>query len=175
MLTTLKLLKKLEQYPVFNIQQFKALTKYKPDYARLAIHRLIKNKLIKKIERNKYTVHNDAFLISSYISWPSYISMWSALRYYNLTDQIVNNIQVITARPRKDIEFNKIKIRFFKINKSRLTNYTKKRYENHEIFIAEPEKALADALLFKTISQKEAEEIISKNKLSKRKIERLLE
>lgn len=174
MLATHQLLKQLERYPLFAIQQFRALTGYSPAYARLALHRLAQQKLIIPIERNKYTVHDDPFLIASHLTWPSYISMWSALRYYNLTDQIVNDIQVVTRRARKNLIFQQVKIKFYKMRQRKRTPYLKKKYNSHEIFIAEPEQALADALYFKTISRAETEEIIGQHRLNRRKLKRLL-
>ncbi len=172
MLKTIALLKTLERYPVFNISTFKSLTKYGENYARLVLHRLTEKGLVIRIERNKYTVHKDPLLIASHIVWPAYISMWGSIRYYNLTDQIVSIISVITPREKNNIEFCGTKIRFFKIGGDKFTGYKKENYNGTEIFVAEPEKAIADALFFKMMSPKEAEELskkLNKGKLNKYK------
>ncbi|MCQ8898325.1 MAG: hypothetical protein NQU48_02650 [Hadesarchaea archaeon] len=60
-----------------------------------------REKLIREIERNKYTLHEDPLLIASSITWPSYISCWAALSHHHLTEQLRTAIHVVTTRSRK--------------------------------------------------------------------------
>ncbi len=163
---TLRVLRELEKYPVFDMNIFRGVAEVKGSYAKLYLHRLAKSGMIFKIERNRYTIHKNPFLIASRIAWPSYISLWSALRFYNLTEQIPHAISVVTAKKRNQsaINFCGTKIVFTHIDKKYFSGYKKINYEGHEVFIAEPEKALVDALLLKKISDGEALEILKKNK-----------
>ncbi|MBI4450558.1 hypothetical protein HY642_01160 [Candidatus Woesearchaeota archaeon] len=176
MLKTIALLKKLEQYPVFDVEAFAALLKKQGAYARLSLHRLEKHGLIYRLERNKYTVHKDPLLVASRITWPSYMSFWSALRWHNLTEQIPQDVWVATPRKRKKslLLFNSAKIRFVKIDRKYFFGFVKARYGDFEIFVAEPEKAIIDSLLFRKVSWSELRDIMRfrKRALSVRKLMR---
>lgn len=162
----IKLIKELEKYPVFNLKILKEIINKNKDYAKLVLFRLKKDKLIKEIEKNKYTTQNDPFIIASNIIWPSYISCWSALRYYNLTEQLPETFSVITPKTRKKrkIEFDNVKIVFIKIALKYFFGYKKEIYNGFEIFIADKEKALIDSALLKKISFSEICDIIKNNK-----------
>jgi len=161
----IQLIKELEKYPVFNLKTVKETIEKDRNYTKLVIHRLKKEKLIFEIEKNKYTINKDLIIIASNIIWPSYISCWSALRYYNLTEQLPQTIQVITpkARKKREIKFNNEKIRFIKIKTKNFFGYKKEPYQKFNIFIAKKEKALIDSVLLKKISFSEISEIIKNN------------
>ena len=161
----IELLKELEKYPLFNLKIVKDIINKDRNYTKLFIHRLKKDNFIFEIEKNKYTLGKDSFVIASNIIWPSYISGWSALNYHHLTDQIPQTIFVITtrARKKKEIIFNNAKIRFTKVNSKYFFGYKKERYGNYDIFIAEKEKALIDSALLKKISFSEICDIMKGN------------
>ena len=162
---TIALIKKLEEYPVFNLKTLKQIIEKDSNYAKLVLYRLKKYKLIFEIEKNKYTVNEDPIIAASNIIWPCYISFWSALRYYNLTEQLPHAIGVITTRTRKkrEINFDNTKIIFTKIKPKYFFGYKKEMYQNFNIFIADKEKALIDSALFKKISFSEICSIITNN------------
>ena len=162
----LEIIRELEKQPVFNLKKVKEIIGKKGNYAKLVAFRLKKQKLILEIERNKYTVQKDPLIIASNLSWPSYISCWSALRYHNLTEQLPQNIFIVTTRARKKrrINFLETKMIFIKISPKYFFGYKKEIYNGFEIFIAEKEKALIDSALLKKISFSELAEIIKNNK-----------
>lgn len=161
----IRLIRELEKYPVFNLNTVRNITEKDSNYSKLLVYRLKKEILIFEIEKNKYTLNKDPFVIASNIIWPCYISFWSALRYYNLTEQLPQNIFVVTtrARKKKEIKFNDIKIVFTTVKGKYFFGYNKERYQNFDIFIANKEKALIDSVLFKKISFSEICDIIKKN------------
>src|SRR3989344_4592287 len=161
----IELLKELGKYPLFNLKTVRDMTNKDGNYTKLLIHRLKKDKLIFEIEKNKYTLNKDSFTIASNMIWPCYISGWSAVSYYHLTDQIPQAIFVITTRARKkrEIIFNNTKIIFTKVKPKYFFGYKKERYGDYDIFIAEKEKALIDSALLKKISFSEICDIIRDN------------
>ncbi|MEW5995717.1 MAG: hypothetical protein AB1744_15160, partial [Candidatus Zixiibacteriota bacterium] len=74
----IELLRELEKRAVFGNKEIKDLTGKDGAYTKLIVYRLKRDGLIKEIERDKYTVHDDPFLVASKIVWPSYISCWAA-------------------------------------------------------------------------------------------------
>jgi len=162
----IELLKKLAEYVTFSNKTVREITKKDSDYAKLLIYRLKKEGLIFAIEKNKYTLHKDAFIIASKIVWPSYLSCWTALRYYNLTEQLPQDIFVITTRARKRnvLNFENTKIILIKVKPKYFFGFKKEYYDGFTIFIAEPEKALIDSALFKKISFSEIISIVKERK-----------
>lgn len=158
--------KVLQNYPVFTVRDLASLLNKNRNYAYLQAYRWKKKKLIYEIEKGKYTLEKDPFLIASWIVWPSYISGWAALHYYHVTEQLPFTIQVITTRKRNKriIKYGNAKIEFSTVQSSFLKGFTKILYQQKEIFIAEKEKALIDALATKRMSLAEGIEIIKNNK-----------
>lgn len=162
----IEIIKELNKYSVFNLKTVKEIINKSSNYTKLVVYRLKKQKLILEIERNKYTTHKDPLIVASNIIWPCYISCWSALRYYNLTEQLPHNIFIITTRARKKrvITITNEKVFFIKSSPEYFFGYKKEIYNGFEIFIAGKEKALIDSALFKKISFSEIAEIIKNKK-----------
>ncbi len=164
----------LHTYPVFNVRDLASLLNKKNNYAYLQAYRWKHKAIIQEIEKGKYTLKEDPFLISSWVIWPSYISGWAALHYYHLTEQLPFTIQVITPRRRKNksLQYKNTKIEFTTVKSSLFIGYQRIIYQEQEIFIAEKEKALIDALAFGKMSLVESIEIIKQNKrkLNRRKL-----
>jgi predicted transcriptional regulator of viral defense system len=122
------LVKVLDSYIIFNVNTLRKLINKNKRYTRLVLHRLKKGGIITRIERNSYTTKKDPFLIASHIIWPSYISIWSALNYHHLTEQLPKVISVISTRSRKIRQINvlNVEISFIKI-KPEISSVSKKR------------------------------------------------
>jgi predicted transcriptional regulator of viral defense system len=162
---TLQIVKKLEEYPTFNIDTFANIIDNDKTYAKVFLNRLKNRGIVKQIQRNVYTVQEDPLIIASRIIWPSYISLWTAFRHHNLTEQIPSKISVITARSksRKNIQVMNTTIIFEKIRPSWFFGFSKIKIQDFEVFMAEPEKALIDAVLLKKISTAEIYFILKEN------------
>ena len=139
------------------------IEKNSKSYANLYLHRLKKKKIAERIEKNLYTMHKDPFLIASRIIWPAYISCWTALKFYNLTEQVPRAIFVIIPYYKKPIVFQNTKIIFIKTKPEIMFGYQQVEYKGFEIFIADKEKAIIDSALFGKISFSELQEIIKSN------------
>ncbi len=104
------------------------------------LRQLKKKKILQKVG-NKYALQTtDELIIASNITYPCYISCWSALSYYGLSDQIPKVIFVASTRKHK----NYASIKFITISKNRFFGYT----VIGPLVIAEKEKAIIDSLLF---------------------------
>lgn len=156
----------LRDYPVFTVKDVSGLLNKSREYASLQVYRWKKRKLIHEIEKGKYTLEEDPFAIASWIIWPSYISGWAALQYYHLTEQLPFTIQVISSRRRKKrvLHHGKARMEFSTVKPNFFTGFQRVMYQQREIFIAEKEKALIDALVTRKMSLAESLEIIKNNK-----------
>lgn len=105
------------------------------------IIKALKNKgIINKIS-GSYFAFKDAneFSIASGIHWPSYISFWSALNYYGLSDQMPKEIFLATTKYTKNMG----KFKYITLSEKRFFGYV----QIGDIVIADKEKAIIDSLL----------------------------
>ncbi len=144
---TYNLLKKLERVPLFTENDVAKIINKSAKYVKTLLYRLNKNGLIKRIEKGKYTLYHDPIIYASHIKVPSYISLWTGLRYYNMTQQQPTSLFVIVPKKRKNITQKAITINF--VLTKHMYGYKKERYSDFDIFIAEPEKVIIDSMLFK--------------------------
>ena len=142
---TVHLLKKLGRFPLFTENDAAKIVNKGPKYIRTLLYRLNKEKLIYRIERGKYTLHEDTLIFASHIAIPSYLSLWTALRYYNMTEQQPTSFFVLSPIKRKNIK----NLNIIFASTKHIFGYKKERYSDFDIFIAEPEKTIIDSLLFK--------------------------
>lgn len=151
---TVEVLEALKKYAVFDLNTFRHVIGKEHSYAKLLLHRMKKKGYIFEVQKNRYTLCKNPFLIASRIVWPSYISLWSALRYYNLTEQIPHDIWVVTTKKtrKKGIKYMNANILFIHTKPKYFFGFKKTISNNFETFIAEPEKALIDSMLFRKIS-----------------------
>lgn len=140
---TIEILEKLRTKPVFRIQDIERIAFCDRKYAKLIASRLKKRKLIKRVTKNVYTTKDNIFVIASNITYPSYMSFWSASYFLGYTEQIINTIQIATTRRMKPIEFDDYKIEF--VNMKHFFGYKKIKTSEGEIFLVEDEKLLIDA------------------------------
>lgn len=168
------LISALKRYPVFTVRDIANVLDTSRGYAYVVAYRLKKAGAIHEIEKGKYTLEEDPFVIASWIVWPSYISGWTALNYHKLTEQLPFTIHVITTRKRKtkSISYGNARIYFTKIKKSAFFGFQRIAYRDREIFVAEKEKAIVDGIISKKMSFAEAVEIVKngKKKLSRNKL-----
>ncbi len=165
---TIELLKILQEYPLFTENDVAKIVDKNADYVKTLLYRLRKQKLIHRIERGKYTSHDDVFIFASYIYIPSYISLWTALRHYNLTEQLPKTVFVVVPKPKKSFKFQGTSIEFVK--SKHFFGFRKERYRDFDIFIAEPEKAVIDSLLSKKIPFDEIVKAIETKELRTEKL-----
>jgi len=144
---TIILLKKLERYALFTQNDLAKITNKSQKYVRTLLYRLNKKGFIRRIERGKYALYDDVLIFASYIEAPSYLSLWTALRYYNMTQQQPKSFFVMCPIKRKKIRLRDSDIIF--VTTKHMFGYRKERYSDFDIFMAEPEKVIIDSLLFK--------------------------
>lgn len=156
MLSTLVMVDRLKEKPLFTINQFCLLTGLPKRYAAVRLNRMVKNGVIFRIEKGKYTAHDDPLLFSSHLIQPSYLTLWSALAFHGFTTQLPREVFVAArARPRK-LMFGKTSIVFIRAEP---WGFQKTAYRGMDVFIAEPEKLLIDIVATGLVPLSETEEL----------------
>ena len=118
-------------------------------YAKKFLKRMLKEDKIFKIHKNIYTLYDDPFLVSTFLTNPSYISGVSALAHHHLITQIPNEVFCETMKKNRIIKF-KEQINFN--HTEHFFGFDFKEYENFKIPIATPEKAIIDSISIVPIS-----------------------
>jgi predicted transcriptional regulator of viral defense system len=86
----------------------------------------------------------ELFFISNNLMTPSYVSLTTALSYYEITTQQPQSaVSAVTILPKKVIDAGPIRWTFFQLKKNFYFGFKK----IEEVFIAEPEKAIVDIAL----------------------------
>jgi len=131
---------------VFTITDLRRITGCSRESAYVYLNRMVERRLVNKVERGKFTVYDDPFLVSTQLTYPSYISFLSALFLHGKTTQTINEIQVVTPKGKRSVKIFGMEIRFVKLNPRLVFGFKKVRKGNSFIFLAELEKAIVDSL-----------------------------
>ena len=109
------------------------------------IKRLLRNKVLLKVERNRYILQNarvNDFSLANFIYKPSYISFESALNFYGILAQFPYEVTSSTAKKTKQKVIDKKVFNYSHLKKELFWGYEKKE----DFLIALPEKAVLDQL-----------------------------
>ena len=119
--------------------------------AKVTANRYIKYGLLIRLKRNIYVLkekwtsidREQEFLLANIIQVPSYISLMTALDYYEITTQVQQDfIESVAVKRTKGVEIDQKYFNFTKINTDLYSGFSRTR----GFFIAEPEKAFLDAV-----------------------------
>lgn len=146
-MTILALKNLLKDYPVFSVYD---IIKIEPGFHRQRLVEWQEKGYIKKII-DKYYIFDDTeinedllYFISNRIYQPSYISLETALRFYNLIPENVYTITAVSSK--RTYLFNSVVANFHyrKIKPALMFGYKAVKYKNYTYKIAEIEKTVLD-------------------------------
>ena len=87
----------------------------------------------------------NTFLIASQLISPGAIAYWSALRFWNWTEQMPQVVFIQTPRRKKSIVIQDMLYRFITVNEKHYFGMVSRPLEGMTVFITDPEKTLIDA------------------------------
>jgi len=142
---------------IFNTSHVKQILQTSDASVKNVIYRLKNKHRIIEIERGKYLLaparsgvegywSEHAFKILNELIEPYYISYWTALQYWGMTEQIPRTIYVVTTKIKKDIEFFGEKIQFVTVVPKKFFGYKTEKIDNDNFTIATREKTVIDCL-----------------------------
>lgn len=144
-----KIIKKLslKRIPLFSLNELGGIFAGNRQSLYKRIQRLNKSEILEKLIKGKYlfTLKNiDDFTIANFLYQPSYISMQSALSFYNIMTGFSYQITSISIKKTKKITINEKDFVYSKISPNLYWGFEKKE----DFLIARPEKALLDYIYF---------------------------
>jgi predicted transcriptional regulator of viral defense system len=114
------------------------------------------------------------FVLANSLYSPSYISLDSALSYYNLIPETVYAITSVTSKPTREFEVDNRLFDYRKIKKEAYTGYIPKNLNGEIVYLATPEKAVADFLYFVFLGKRAFNERLKLEKINKQKLKSYL-
>ena len=129
-----------------------------PASARVAANRFVSQGLLVRIKRNMYMLRDvwqaagreEVFAIANLVQVPSYISLTTALDYYDITTQMQRDYyeSVATVRTKK-VDVEGTVFRYTRIAPRLYSGFRREK----GFFIATPEKALVDAFYLMSLGR----------------------
>lgn len=148
--------------------------------ARVSGVRLVRSGFLIRIKRNVYMLRDrwdalskeDKFCLANIIQVPSYVSLMTALDYYEITTQIQRNfIESIGIYRTKEVDVSGSVFCYRKIDKNLYFGFRKEK----GFFIATPEKAFVDAFYLKSLKRYNFDlTSIDFNRLDPREIKKIM-
>lgn len=111
----------------------------------------------------EYTVANKLY-------FPSYISLDTALSYYNLIPETVYTITSVTPKPTREFEVNGRLFDYRRIKIQAFTGYIPAQVHGEIVYIATPEKAVADFDYFVSLGKRKSNNRLRLDKLNTKKL-----
>lgn len=142
----------------FNCRDIARAFGISPGSGRVAATRLVKSGDITRVKRNFYVLSQkwnsssleDRFILANLLQVPSYISLMTALSYYEVTTQVQPDfIESVGYYRTKFVEVKGSSFNYSKINRKLYFGFAKVK----GFFIAVPEKAFLDALYLKSLKK----------------------
>ena len=147
----------VQNYPLFRSSLFQHLTEEVPTLRRQVSEWCAKGYLI-QLKRGVYTlkdedrsVHFSRFFLSNQLYAPSYVSLESALGFYNMIPEGVFAVTAVSSKKTQTFETDLGLFSYHHIKLNYFNDYISQKDEFGQTFsIATPERALVDLLYFKT-------------------------
>lgn len=160
--------KSIKEFPVFSIKDIK---KRYPDFDNRRLVEWQQKGYIQKIRREYYClrerVNNEQFLFfaSNKIYSPSYVSMESALAFYNFIPEGVFMTTSVSTRNTANYSTAVGNFSYNNIKPSLFFGYRLIKGDGFSIKIAEPEKVILDFLYLKKLNSKDGIKAIRLNEI----------
>lgn len=137
-----------QEKAVFTLAEISRISGVKKRNIPVYMHRMKKKNLLFSVEKNKFSVTDDPFIVASQLINPAYLSLTTALYLHNLLPQVIDKIEVLTSRRKKEITLFGMKTNFRMLSPSRMFGYNKIKKGKSYLMLAEVEKAIIDSIYF---------------------------
>ena len=91
-------------------------------------------------------VLSNPLFIACHLVTPAYISYWSALHFYGLTEQVPLTTFVATTKKKRPVTFQGLRFRFVTVKAHKFFGYRRERIGDLPVLIADEAKAIVDSL-----------------------------
>lgn len=166
---------------ILSVEDIATLLSISKESAKVTANRYVKGKQLIRLKRNFYITpgkfeklkEEDYFKVTNILQVPSYISLTSALSYYNIsTQQTRGIIESIALKRTKNVIARNIEFKFLLIKKDLYSDFILMK----QFFIATPEKALVDTIYLTSLGRYNCDfEAIDFKEFNKQKVNQIIE
>lgn len=129
----------------------------KPQSAVVFCNRYVKSRLLIRLKRDLYVLaekwrnfnSSDFFAVANRLQVPSYLSLTTALAFYQITTQVQQNYFEAIALKQNEYDIEGAVFRYFKIQQNLYFGFARK----DGVFVASPEKSLWDAVYLQSLGR----------------------
>jgi predicted transcriptional regulator of viral defense system len=126
------------------------------DYTVNVLNRLIRKGWLQRLERGVYMVipleagpertwSESALVIAPHLVQPAAVAYWSALHYWNMTEQVPHTVFVQSTRRKRPVEVLGMRFRFVTVSQARFFGVARRTLDGKPIYVTDREKTLLDA------------------------------
>jgi predicted transcriptional regulator of viral defense system len=131
---------------------------HKPNTAvRKLLHGLAKRRWLQRLEKGKYLIvplsagmdshyTENELVIASHLIAPYYISYWTALSHYGLTEQPTRTVYIAITKRRQPLTLHGVTYRFITLTRQKFFGYTRDWIGDKPVQMADRAKTLVDCL-----------------------------
>lgn len=155
-LTPISAARQLRQHDLFYLTPRLLADLFALDLPRVyrLIARLKEDDLITEVEKGKYLllgleperVLSNPLFIASHLVTPTYVSYWSALHFYGLTEQAPLTYFGATTKKKRPVTFDGLRFRFVTVRPRKFFGYWRQMVAGLPVLIADEAKAIVDSL-----------------------------
>lgn len=142
---------------VFTIEEARNALNLNKRHLDNVLQSLVEKKWLERIEKGKYLIipleagperkwSEEAFVIASHLVDPYAISYWSALNYWQFTEQISATIFIETSKRKRDKSVLNVPFRFIALNERKFFGLTNIWFGDKQVQITDKEKTIVDCL-----------------------------
>lgn len=159
---------------VFTTAEFQRATGMSASASRKCLLRYTHLDFFWQVKRGLYALREGdsahLWVIAQKLYRPSYLSLETALSYYGFIPESVYAITSVTARITREFEACNMLFLYSSLKRSAYTGYAPLKIDGETIFVAEPEKALADYLYFVHLGKKKWNDRLAWKGLKKQRL-----
>lgn len=155
----LKLLFTLEEEDqrVFEFTDARRILESSDNAVKGVLHRLKEKRRIEQIEKGKYLLvparagpegswSETPYLIVPHLIDEYYVGFWTALNYWNLTEQVPRTIFVATTKRKRNLDYGGTTFQFVTLTDRKFFGSTDEETAGGTFQISDPEKTIVDSL-----------------------------
>ncbi len=127
-----------------------------PDATMNVLGRLVKNRWLFRLENGLYMIipleagperqwSENALIIASHLVSPGAVAYWSALRFWNMTEQLPRVQFIQTTKRKRLVSIQGVDYRFVTVSEKRFFGTVSRQIEGQSINVTDREKTLIDA------------------------------
>lgn len=152
-----KLIKNFSETPFFELAEVREISTDSESHIKNQLSQWTKQEKIVRLRREKYLLAPEyrkftpsIYYTSNYLYRPSYVSLETALQYYDIIPEAVSTVQAVTPKHGREWSNELSRFVYRSIKQERFWGYREDQLdsipEQNRFFIAKPEKAILDLI-----------------------------